>query len=46
MEAMHDIHRHFAADLTQALGTIFRDTGGEVDWPSDPPPDEGDSPAN
>ena len=46
MEAMHDIHRHFAADLTHAFGTVVRDTGGEVDWPPDPPPDEGDSPAN
>ena len=43
MEAMHDIHRHFAEDLTHAFGTIFRDTSGEVDWPPDPLPDEGDS---
>ena len=46
MEAMHDIHRHFAAYLTQALGTIFRATGVEVDWPPDPPSEEGDSPDN
>ena len=42
MEAMHDIHCHFAADLTYALGTVSRDTGVEVDWPPDPPPEEGD----
>ena len=42
MEAMQNIHHHFAADLTQALGTIFRATGVEVDWPPDPPPEEGD----
>ena len=31
MEAMHDIHRHLAEDLTHAFGTIFRDTSGEID---------------
>ncbi|XP_074329209.1 uncharacterized protein LOC141666870 [Apium graveolens] len=46
LEAMHDIHRHFATDLTRALGTIFRATGVEVDWPPDPSPEEGDPPAN
>ncbi|KAL8105734.1 hypothetical protein AgCh_029503 [Apium graveolens] len=42
MEAMHVIHQYFAEDLTHVFGTIVRDTGGEVDWPPDPPPEEGD----
>ncbi|KAL8126148.1 hypothetical protein AgCh_013437 [Apium graveolens] len=46
MEAIHVIHQYFAEYLTHALGTVVRDIGGEVDWPTDPPPDEGDSPAN
>ena len=46
MEAMHDIHRHFTAYLTHAFGTVVRDTGGEVDWPPDPLPEEGDLPDN
>ncbi|KAL8155756.1 hypothetical protein AgCh_000967 [Apium graveolens] len=46
MEAMHDIHHRFAEDLTHAFAAVVRDTGGEVDWPPDSPPDEGDSPTN
>ena len=30
---MHDIHRRFAQDLTQALASAFRSTRVEVDWP-------------
>ncbi|XP_063947575.1 uncharacterized protein LOC135152049 [Daucus carota subsp. sativus] len=47
---MHDIHRRFAKDLTQTLGSAFRAIGVEVDWPvfgdgmvyspPDPPPEE------
>ena len=33
MDSMHDIHRLFTEDLTQALGSAFRATGVEVDWP-------------
>ena len=44
MEAMHVIHRYVAEDLPHAFGTVVRDTGGGVDWPPDPPPEEGDSP--
>ena len=29
---MHDIHRRFDEDLTQALGSAFRAFGVEVDW--------------
>ncbi|KAK1394370.1 hypothetical protein POM88_013426 [Heracleum sosnowskyi] len=45
IDAMHDINRHFATDLTQALGTAFRATGVDVVWPDFgvgsvyPPPD-------
>ncbi|KAL8107516.1 hypothetical protein AgCh_024069 [Apium graveolens] len=35
IEAMHDIHRHCAEDLTHAL-----------DWPPNPPPEKGDPPDN
>ncbi|XP_074351975.1 uncharacterized protein LOC141691132 [Apium graveolens] len=52
MDAMHDLHSRFAADLTRALGTAFRATGVEVDWlvfgadsvypPPDTPPEVGD----
>ncbi|KAK1378176.1 hypothetical protein POM88_024920 [Heracleum sosnowskyi] len=51
IDAMHDIHRRFAQDLTQALGTAFRATGVDVAWPDfgadsvypppDTPPEEG-----
>ena len=54
IDDMHDIHRRFAKDLTQALGSAFRAIGVEVDWPvfgdgmvyspPDPPPEEGDPP--
>ncbi|XP_063946016.1 uncharacterized protein LOC135151483 [Daucus carota subsp. sativus] len=54
IDDMHDIHHRFAEDLTQALGSAFRATGVEVDWPvfgdgmvsrpPDPPPEEGDPP--
>ncbi|KAK1393581.1 hypothetical protein POM88_012637 [Heracleum sosnowskyi] len=50
-DAMHDIHRRFAQDLTQALGTAFRATGVDIVWPDfgadsvypppDTPPEEG-----
>ncbi|KAL8089227.1 hypothetical protein AgCh_038856 [Apium graveolens] len=30
MDAMHDIHSRFACDLTQALGTVFRATGLDI----------------
>ena len=33
MDAMHDIHSHFVRDLTQALGTAFRATGVDIQWP-------------
>ncbi|XP_074327828.1 uncharacterized protein LOC141665740 isoform X2 [Apium graveolens] len=46
MDAMHDIHHRFAEDLTHAFAAVVRDTGGEVDWPPDPPPEEDDSPTN
>ncbi|XP_063936100.1 uncharacterized protein LOC135147178 [Daucus carota subsp. sativus] len=54
IDDMHDIHRRFVEDLTQALGSSFRFIGVEVDWPvfgegmvyspPDPPPEEGDPP--
>ncbi|XP_063938416.1 uncharacterized protein LOC135148083 [Daucus carota subsp. sativus] len=54
IDDMHDVHRCFAKDLTQALGSAFRAIGVEVDWPvfgdgmvyspPDPPPEEGDPP--
>ncbi|KAL8120874.1 hypothetical protein AgCh_017884 [Apium graveolens] len=49
MDAMHDIHSRFAHDLTQALGTAFRATGVDIQWPvfgEDsvyPPPDTPDT---
>ena len=42
MDAMHGIHRYVAEDLPHDFGTFVRDSGGEVDWPLDPPPPEGD----
>ena len=48
MDMMHDMHSRFARDLTQALGTAFRATGVDVEWPvfgADmiyPPPDQGE----
>ena len=47
---LHDIHSRFAHDLTQALGTVFRATGVDIQWPvfgEDsvyPPPDTPDTP--
>nr|XP_017245923.1 PREDICTED: uncharacterized protein LOC108217594 [Daucus carota subsp. sativus] len=32
IDVMHDIHRRFDEDLTQALGSAFRAFGVEVDW--------------
>ena len=52
MDMMHDMHSRFARDLTQALGTAFRATGVDVEWPvfgadmvyppADSSPDEGE----
>ena len=52
MDTMHDMHSRFARDLTQALGTAFRATGVDVEWPmfgadmnyppADSSPDEGE----
>ena len=52
IDAMHDIHRRFVENLTQALRSAFRATGVEVVWPvfgadmvyppPDLPPEEGD----
>ena len=45
MDTMHNIHRQFAQDLTQALDTAFRATGVDIEWPvfgagmPYPPPD-------
>ena len=45
MDIMHDMHCRFALDLTQALGTAFRATVVDIEWPvfgADmpyPPPD-------
>ncbi|KAL8088477.1 hypothetical protein AgCh_038304 [Apium graveolens] len=33
MDVMHDIHSRFAQDLTHALGTAFRSTEVEIQWP-------------
>ncbi|KAL8092098.1 hypothetical protein AgCh_034402 [Apium graveolens] len=33
MDAMHDIHSRFTRDLTQALGTAFRATSVDIQWP-------------
>ena len=53
MDIMHNIHRQFAQDLTQALSTAFRVTGVDIEWPvfgagmpyppPDSPPDEGEA---
>ena len=32
MDTMHHMHRRFAQDLTQALGTAFRATGVDIEW--------------
>ena len=52
MDAMHDIHSRFIADLTGALAAAFGATGVDVQWPvfgagsvyppPDTPPTEGD----
>ena len=52
MDTMHDMHSRFARELTQALGTAFRATGVDVEWPvfgadmiyppADSSPDEGE----
>ena len=53
MDTMHDMHSRFAQDLTQALGTAFRATGVDIEWPvfgagmayppADSSPDEGEA---
>lgn len=52
MDTMFDMHSRFANDLSEALGSAFRASGVEVDWPVfgagavypplDTPPVEGD----
>lgn len=52
IDAMHDINRRYAEDMTEALGVAFQATGIEVHWPvfgahaqyppPDSPPEEGD----
>ena len=56
IDAMHDIHSRFAADLTGALSAAFGAMVADVPWPEfgagsvypppDTPPTEGDSAGN